>query len=125
MPNTPDSSTIIPAPPVDGSGNRAEPLIEDTVQLPGSLLLRSRNYLRHLYDRQVLAAREIGRLLDVNRTGIGGTLRLSRVEYLASRYDGAGEPQHDYRTHEALRNQAVTEEDRNPKLSSLLAALLV
>ena len=48
------------APPVGPSANALEVcLIEDTVPLPGHLLLRSRSYLRRLYEVQHLSAREI------------------------------------------------------------------
>jgi len=53
-----------------GGGNRGEPLIEDAVGLPSRLLLKSRNYVRRLYVRQGLSAREIGRLLDVSHSTV-------------------------------------------------------
>ncbi len=58
------------APPVGLKANGAVHLIEDVIPLPGRLLLRSRSYLRALYEREQLSAREIARRLGVSHSTV-------------------------------------------------------
>ena len=63
------------APPAAPEANGAVHLIEDTIPLPGRLLLRSRSYLRGLYCRQELSAHEIARRLGVSHSTVLDALR--------------------------------------------------
>ena len=64
------SRLFVFAPPVGPGANVAVALIEDAIPLPGHLLLRSRLYLRRLYEVQHLSAREIARHLSVSHSTV-------------------------------------------------------
>ena len=49
-------------------------LIEDTIPLPRHLLLRSRSYVRRLFEVQRLTAREIARRLSVSHSTVVAAL---------------------------------------------------
>ena len=58
------------APPVGLKANGNLALIQDSIPLPGRLLLRSRSYLRRLYERERLSARAIAKRLNVSHSTV-------------------------------------------------------